>query len=61
MFNFAFNKLRNIFIQKNKNLKNNRFNMFIFAMFSALFWSFFAYIFCQGQNLTYLKKSKCLG
>ena len=37
MLNFTFNKLRNIFIIKNKNLKNNRYNMVVLALFTGLF------------------------
>ena len=45
---FAFIKFCNIFILQQKRSENYRYN----ASFKIVFRSFFAYIFCQGQNFT---------
>lgn len=58
MLNFTFNKLRNIFITKNKNLKNNRYNMVVFALFTGLFFVVLRMYLLSGSKSDILKEKQ---
>ena len=58
MLNFTFNKLRNIFIIKNKNLKNNRYNMVVFALFTGLFFVVLRMYLLSGSKSDILKEKQ---
>ena len=58
MLIFTFNKLRNIFIIKNKNLKNNRYNMVVFALFTGLFFVVLRMYLLSGSKSDILKEKQ---
>ena len=58
MLIFTFNKLRNIFITKNKNLKNNRYNMVVFALFTGLFFVVLRMYLLSGSKSDILKEKQ---
>ena len=58
MLIFTFNKLRNIFITKNKNLKNNRYNMVVLALFTGLFFVVLRMYLLSGSKSDILKEKQ---